>query len=557
MSLMIPEYYSNSTVSSAEKRVFNWFRDDPRTDNWIVFHSVEVFHHVRYVYSEVDFIVLAPQYGFFFLEVKGGRVQVNNGIWTFTDKEGNSNSTDRGPFQQAIETFFSIRDYLKKNIPQKSEKLLDCNSGIGVFFPDINYTSVGAENDVELVFDATNDGDVFSYLVSLANYTELKLKQKNLHPFRPTIEDTKKIRDLLRPNVSFDMSLTLLDKRFSKDKIIEVTRQQSQALSLIEDNKQCLFYGYAGTGKTYLAIEAAKRLKLKGLSVAFFCYNKGLGLWLKDAFSSQGIQIAFVGTIHSYIVNLLKKKEEAISDWKTIVNDAYHYVNSHVVTKFDVIIVDEMQDLCTPTYLSFLSSILKCGLYEGRLICFGDFSTQNIYEITLSESEKLNLLKLSTRNIVFFHLTINCRNTIPIHNLVTFLYDIDKKSWMSADIQGPEYRFYVFPFVSINTVVQKLLNQGISPHDITILSPFSPEFSKSYKELSQKYEIKPFSPHEQGLVFSTIQAFKGLENDYIIICDMDESNFNDVFYVALTRARYALSIIGTGQLFQRMIENNG
>jgi DNA helicase IV len=70
----------------------------------------------------------------------------------------------------------------------------------------------------------------------------------------------------------------------------------------------------------------------------------------------------------------------------------------------------------------------------------------------------------------------------------------------------------------------------------------------------QNFTIKQYSPDETKIVFSTIQSFKGLENDYIIVCDVDETNFNETLYVALTRARYALYIVGTKVLFKRMLK---
>ncbi|HHV00457.1 MAG TPA: hypothetical protein GXX76_11475 [Bacteroidales bacterium] len=38
------------------------------------------------MYGEIDFLVLAPKLGVFALEVKGGRVRREDGVWYFTNR---------------------------------------------------------------------------------------------------------------------------------------------------------------------------------------------------------------------------------------------------------------------------------------------------------------------------------------------------------------------------------------------------------------------------------------------------------------------------------------
>jgi hypothetical protein len=40
------------------------------------------------MYGEIDFLVLAPKLGVFALEVKGGRVRREDGVWYFTNRYG-------------------------------------------------------------------------------------------------------------------------------------------------------------------------------------------------------------------------------------------------------------------------------------------------------------------------------------------------------------------------------------------------------------------------------------------------------------------------------------
>jgi hypothetical protein len=553
MSTMLPSYISETTKSDAEKQIYSWFQHDSRTKDWFVLHSVGIAEHIKYVYGEIDFIVLAPNYGFFYLEVKGGRIQIRNGVWIFTDRNGKSSESSRGPFQQVEEGFFSIREYLKARLDKKHQFVLSCVSGVGVMFPDVQYSTVGTDDAIEMVLDASYNGDVFRYISNLADYTESKMRAKHLRPFRPTIQDVHIVKDVLRGDYSFDFSM-IANKRLSLDKLNEITKQQSIALSLIQNNNQCLFYGHAGTGKTYLAIETAKRLQRQGLDVGFFCYNNALGRWLCHVLKDEDIKPIYVGTLHSFVVNILHPKEESISDWKGLVADGIKLISENPIKKFDAIVIDEAQDLASPTYMLFFSLIITNGIDNGKIYMFGDFVNQSIYEASIPDYEKVNLLKLAAKNLVMYPLNINCRNTNNIHKLVSYAYNIDEQNWMMSNINGPNYEMIIYEHNAVKNIISNLLKEGVNPKNITVLSPFSKECSVTYTELMQNFTIKQYSPDETKIVFSTIQSFKGLENDYIIVCDVDETNFNETLYVALTRARYALYIVGTKVLFKRMLK---
>lgn len=103
MARMIPSVISPEIKSNAERKIFEWFRDDPDTEGWVVLHSLGIANHRTVLYGELDFFVIAPKLGVFALEVKGGRVSCNEGIWSFTNKYGKTTSKARGPFAQANE----------------------------------------------------------------------------------------------------------------------------------------------------------------------------------------------------------------------------------------------------------------------------------------------------------------------------------------------------------------------------------------------------------------------------------------------------------------------
>ena len=85
---MIPVQYDVSTVSAAERRIFDLLKSDPNTKGWTVIHSLGLARRGWKPYGEIDFVVFIPGNGILCLEVKGGRVACKDGVWTTTNREG-------------------------------------------------------------------------------------------------------------------------------------------------------------------------------------------------------------------------------------------------------------------------------------------------------------------------------------------------------------------------------------------------------------------------------------------------------------------------------------
>ena len=70
MARMVPPYLSNKVKSVGEKQLFERIRKAPGTEKWVVLHSLFLTRHVKRLYGEIDFLILAPELGVFVLEVK-------------------------------------------------------------------------------------------------------------------------------------------------------------------------------------------------------------------------------------------------------------------------------------------------------------------------------------------------------------------------------------------------------------------------------------------------------------------------------------------------------
>ena len=93
---MIPDQVSPATKSNAEKELFRRLKLVEGTDWSFALHSLNLAEHVWKRVGEIDFLVVGPR-GIYVLEVKGGGVSCERGIWRFTDRAGYSHRKREGP----------------------------------------------------------------------------------------------------------------------------------------------------------------------------------------------------------------------------------------------------------------------------------------------------------------------------------------------------------------------------------------------------------------------------------------------------------------------------
>ena len=101
----------------------------------------------------------------------------------------------------------------------------------------------------------------------------------NPNSTEPNPAQCVRIAQILRPNFEFFKSPQDRSARRSKE-LKYFTDEQYDALDAMQDNPRVIFSGPAGTGKTLLALELARRKSLIGLNVLLICYNRLLGTWL-------------------------------------------------------------------------------------------------------------------------------------------------------------------------------------------------------------------------------------------------------------------------------------
>ncbi len=546
MSRMIPPYISRDVKSRGEKLLFKLFKDAPGTDDWVVVHALGVAKHKTRVYGEIDFMVLAPGLGVFCLEVKSGRVKREQGVWKFTNRYGDTAEKTRGPFEQAQEAMFSIKSAVRRQYGGHSplNKLL---FGYGVMFPDIKFNTHGPDQEGWLVYDRdSRKGSVSDYIRRLAAKTREKVKDARWFDpagSLPTKEVIAELAYFLRGD--FERRITprqILDD--IEEQLGEYTTEQYVVLDQLAGNPRCLFRGAAGTGKTMLALESARRSMLFGLRTLLLCHSELLGEWLREQLpvAARG-KLGFAGDWGRFLARTRKS----------------------AIKPFDVLIVDEGQELISPASLDIIEPLLKGGLRQGEWQIFCDFEKHDAEKIRFT-------LEARGGTFAHFKLTTNCRNGGAIGKLAAQVAGLTEAPALPGMTLGrPVGRHYYSDgkeqLRMLKELLKSLKHGRIAFERITILSskPFKDSCAAGLNRKAYHLADVNTNPSQLGgkkqITFSTIQKYKGLENSYVVITDVEDVTSEEarsLLYLGVTRAQAGLDLLvseSSRQDFEKLLQD--
>ena len=512
--------YVNRFESSAERKLFPAF-EHARLDGATAFHSLNLPEHEKKQFSEADYVVVSPR-GILTLEVKGGRLSCKQGIWYTKNRFGSTEQLKESPVVQAKNARLAIEQMLRKRgLDFDISKVV---FGFGVMFPDVKLRDIGIELAREEVFDAL-DWDRRELPVWLERLYRYWVKRTG-KTVRLDEHEVAGICNALRREFDKDKSL-LAKVGDSWEQMISLTDQQFLVLDTILENKQVIVKGGAGTGKTIVAIKAAKALMAKGKKVLFVCRSP---------------------VLTSFIKNELKDTDVSVLKFSTLVE------SPHLIPAFDSLVVDEGQDMLDMESISTLDNLFKNGMTKGSWYFFMDPNNQSSLYAEM-EDEAAEYLQICGVRVP---LTRNCRNTrqIAIHTMIFTGGDIGKCRVVGEGLPVLEKDFdHASTEHLVELVTQQLVqwidDEGVQPGDITLLSPLEYEQS-CVQNLDRRWRRRITVINEAfgerwrstSLPFSTIRDFKGLENKYVMLLDMgallSRRNSLKELYVAMTRANTVL-----------------
>ena len=557
MARMIPPHIGK-TSSNGERKVFEGCRH--LNDDYVVLHSLGIVNHRRKVVGEIDFVIICSE-GLLCVEVKGGGVRREDGIWYFEDRYGQSHTRKEGPFNQVISAMQSLRQDLLRRLPHDSP-VSHCQFAAGVILPDVRFTQTGVDILPAILFDARNDFcKIEEFVQSVFRFWRNRMIEK--HGFeggRLSAEQIRVAADCLRGDFGFAPSLGDI-LRGMEDRMVALTEEQMELLEESEEDPRLIIKGGAGTGKTLLALEYAKRRMQEGKKVLFLCFSEMLAEYLRYFHSvrnSADGSLLEVNNFHGFLRKELKLRGVNITG-----DDAEFYQNVMPMKfcdmlgktefeKYDVVVIDEGQDLLRDIYLLCIDEILEDGISNGNWVIAFDHQ-QNIFNRSDFESGLAFLKKgfPSHRN-----LSRNCRNTKPIGVHATlctgtlptkkFLLDGEEVIFQSYKSLEEERRQVV-------TLIKKLRANGINPGTIVILSHTKLEnsclqnanFLASVCPFQDITKVSPEKWKNDAVKYCTVQSYKGLESNVVILIDVDLFSRNDARiknYTGMTRAKFLLAI---------------
>lgn len=568
MAKMIPPHWHDDTPRS-EQRVFGLLQNDPLTKNWIVLHSLNLKRSGTQPYGEVDFVVLIPGAGVFCLEVKGGRVACKDGRWTTTDASGATFPLKRSPFSQAQEGMHQVRKSLEERLDRIPE-FYRTAFGYVVIFTDVEAppSEIGTESWEVIDHYGLKTG-LAAHLLRAAKHQRMRLRIQS-SPAEPQPLLLQRMKDALRPDFDRIVARSTV-VHDSERRLILLTEEQYLLLDLLDGNPRCLFEGAAGTGKTLLSLEFARRCARAGDRVLLICFNRLLGDWLANEIrvTAPGLNVTsgrFYKCLRDAIVSSAFAGEFQAAEQRSHDFDLFHTVYplygelalEASTNKFDVVVMDEAQDLVRPSVLDLLDVWAKRGLRDGRWAFFGDFHRQAIYGDGRSE----DVHQLINSRCGFYaraNLKQNCRNTRRIAQETALLSGFETPPYRMGQVDGAavDYLDYTDEESQRRALEEVLLRlaaePGIATDDVVILSRYRLEQSAAGKLVdSAHFRIRSveYSSLKDGCIptfrFATAQAFKGMESKVVVLCDIDRiegDGDRSLLYVAMSRARSLLTVL--------------
>lgn len=552
MAIMYPEHPLKGSRSNAERKVFYALKDLV-PDDYVVLHSVPVYQKQdsedRLLDGEVDFLIIHPDRGMMVIEVKGGGIlkDAGTGEWYSISFDGATHRI-KDPYEQSKRYCYSILKDLR-NHPQTRQ--FHYPAGHAVWFPDLDLAGrdLGVSRQLRLM--TLEARDLKRAEVAVPQLFNNCLGKKGTRV--PKKDGVKALREYLAPSWRIVVQLSSLIQR-EKEEIVDATQSQYKVLSLLQRQGRALVCGPAGSGKTFLAIEKAKRLSEAHPEMRFLvvCFNIKLANYIGAALSDRPNVEAM--HFHGLCAKFCKKAGIEIGqpDPTRSPDDYYLYelpeglqeALSVVDDRYDGMIVDEGQDFDSTWWIP-LTEVLR-NPEESILYIFYD-DNQLLYNRRLS-------FPISAPP---FTLSENCRNTRLIHEHVMKYYRGDS----TPTAVGPEGRLPIIRKLNsgedekhiVEEIVLKLTKEKVEPADIMILTPRKETYSK-WKNGDSIAGCKidwtgAVSAGRKVLRCSTIHSFKGLESPVIILTETNKipnRSRNEMLYVATSRANSHLIVVQSG-----------
>lgn len=568
MAHMIPLQPKDFDPASHEGIVFQALSHLP--DDFYVFHSltsVVLGRRHPYAMHESDFVVINPHLGVLNIEAKAGQnISYQNGNWLYSSGKIMPHN---GPYQQSSTAMHNLMDCINDAAPNIKKKLKFLSA---VWFMDMPIASLQAIRlppEAPLAMTLT--------LEDLDNPTDkiCAIFQTEVHGFHPGQPvTTSEFNDLM--NRVLCPTFHLIVTPATQNKAIELRfnsllREQYRLLDFLEEQPTAVINGAAGTGKTMLAVEKARRHSVNGDRVLFLCYNRLLCEFLNNQYKGNSESEYCRQFQNVSFMTLSRLAKELVEDYRDL-NGLADYLAECAdhpgQLNYTHIIVDEGQDFGIveenrknsgegATNCSVIDFLKEVALANGGTFYLFYDKHQMIQGGKKADYPLPECIEDSDCRLT---LHTNCRNTREI--AATSVAPLRDQKNRKVMVQTASFWGTPVPptlhllsdnsqqLTALNRVLDRLTRQGIK--NVTILTPQTFDYT-SLKPVLVEAPGNPsirFYPYKgKQYVVSTCIRFKGLESDAIVLMDLRRDTFQGkgslAFYVGSSRAKYSLDMLLT------------
>ncbi|CAN5580054.1 hypothetical protein BH23CHL7_BH23CHL7_15890 [soil metagenome] len=374
------------------------------------------------------------------------------------------------------------------------------------------------------------------------------------------------IEELVAPTVEL-RPLLRREVEAGEAQVLRLTQSQMHVLDMLRGQRRAAIRGPAGTGKTLLAREKARRLAAEGFATLLVCFNQPLARQLADdladASAPGGLDVL---TFHELCLRLGTEAGTLPSPEPTVKDQAWFdevlptgldaAIGAGAGGRYHAIVVDEGQD--------FARSWL-----ESLELMLGEPGVDVLYVFHDPEQALYRDDVVATLGLPEYYVEMNCRNTGPIHRFAArYAPGLAGASVLREDgrevevIEAAPGRETV---EALRVLLHRLVaDEGLAPWQVAVLTGGSLAKSEVWRQrrfgnqvlwngayddaghsLGLAADQTPEQPSDT-ILCDSIRRFKGLEREVVVLVELDKSDprLEQLLYVGATRARQHLVLIG-------------
>jgi hypothetical protein len=520
---------------------------------------VEIFHSFHWmgdgrkgtvVEGECDFVVLDPQNGLLFVEVKGGALDFDPGqmAWNRTMPNGEKRPLGKDPFEQVRKSMHEIVDRVA-DVMLGGKGNLPFTYGFAVAFPDCRYSgSLPASIVPDQLLDATK-------CTLMSESVERVFSRFRVsHHGTLSSQHVQSVHDALFPRYAI-VPVLWRKVEDQEARLHRLTTEQQRLLEFLGEHSLAAIKGVAGSGKTILALAKAQESARKGLRTLFLCYNRPLKDWVLEVLPDGFEETLVIDTYHGLVADLCRRAKVSFrpphgdSDqifWRDLAPELLIEACSLLGNelKFDAVIVDEGQDFHDLWWTS-IDDVFRDPRNKACYFVFFD-PNQNLYVESPSIPGELGKP---------FQLPINCRNTVQIAEHCAGLVKQPNKVKDGAPIGDPPDFLFAPSMREAFQMAGKRVREwcmpgagGLRLSQVAVLVPSGSDrdWSAIFKTVQTTVDFEKWRA-DKGVLIAPWRRFKGLEADAIVIvegdADPEELYERANRYVARSRAKHLLTVI--------------